>query len=841
MYLGIDLGTSNSAIVGNDGGTLRLFKTSDGRDVLPSVIYIDRRGNRFVGSKAYDQASLAPENVAQGFKRLMGTATPFHFQGSSVSMSPEEASAEVLRTLVTQATAEAGKVGVVGTVITVPAAFNQMQSEATLSAASSAGLHTVGLLQEPVAAALSSLEVATNKDGIFLVYDLGGGTFDVALVQSTRGAVNILAHEGVNMLGGRDFDRSIVNSVVRPWLLENYDLPDDFQKDPAFKRLIRLASMKAEEAKIDLSTREIAQIFVAEEEARVNDKAGEEIFIDISLSRTQLEELTQDRVDASIELCKKILKENGLSHDDVDRLVFIGGPSKMPSIRDRVPRELGIAADLRTDPMTAVARGAAIFAESRNWDSAGGSARKAARGSKKASGPVGVEYDFEARTTADEARIRVTVKTDHEKLRISATNEDMWQSGEAELGKSLTLKVPLSRKGPNRIQIEVTDETGAQLKEASADLVITKIDATAAGIPATQTIAIKTRSEAGHFARNELTPLFEKGTTLPTSGTKRFRASETLAPDASGFIDIEIFEKTLGVPEPELNLFVGSYRITSEMLVDDGASIRKGEEILVHWSVDDNMLLSCSIELPIHGVVLDTPKFYVPSLGHKNYEGETGLLLATAALSEAQRDLNGVVEALGSKAATEIASLRRRIERQLVELSKADDPDSFRAVEDEARHIRQDISRMKHDPANRKSVLAADIDSGTDIFAQLVENPDEETVSRIKQLVSTAEKALAENSLDTAERAVEDMKSLIGTTIRNEPAFIFAAFERAANERHLAIDPLLHDRIVHEGQQAAERGDLDALNGATFSLYKNRAESDGPTGDLASLAGLMAS
>ena len=180
MYLGIDLGTSNSAIVGNSGGDLRLFKTPDGTDVLPSVLYIDRRGSRFVGKKAYDQALLAPQNVTRGFKRSMGTKTLFRLEASGLEVNPEEASAEVLRALLMQARAEAGDFDIEGAVITVPAAFNQMQFEATIRAANAAGFERVGLLEEPIAAAMASLEKAANKDGLFLVYDLGGGTFDDA-------------------------------------------------------------------------------------------------------------------------------------------------------------------------------------------------------------------------------------------------------------------------------------------------------------------------------------------------------------------------------------------------------------------------------------------------------------------------------------------------------------------------------------------------------------------------------------------------------------------------------------------------------------------------------------
>lgn len=218
MYLGIDLGTSNSAVVGNVNGTTRLFKTSDGSDVLPSVIYLDKRGHRFVGKSAQDRIMSAPANVAAGFKRLMGTKSPVRI--GDQEWSPEDCSAEIIKTLVGQAITESGEQVIKGAVITIPAAFNQMQSEATIAAAKMAGLDRVSLLQEPVAAAMASIAHSKQKDGVFLVYDLGGGTFDVALVMSTGGAVNVVAHEGINMLGGRDFDRIVFDSVVRPWLLD---------------------------------------------------------------------------------------------------------------------------------------------------------------------------------------------------------------------------------------------------------------------------------------------------------------------------------------------------------------------------------------------------------------------------------------------------------------------------------------------------------------------------------------------------------------------------------------------------------------------------------------------
>ena len=243
MHLGIDLGTSNSVIFGNEKGSLRLFKTVEGTDVLPSAILVDRRGNMHVGKKAYEQTAFSPENVAEGFNRLLGTSSTVAFSGTNRVMSPEEASSEVVKALLAQARMAAGEFPIEGAVVTIPAAFNQMQSEATMRAATAAGLDKLGLLQEPVAAAMAAIAERSNKNGQFLVYDLGGGTFDVAIVQSVGGAVNVVAHAGINMLGGRDFDRIIVNSIVRPWLADHFDLPENFQTDAAYNRLLRVAQM----------------------------------------------------------------------------------------------------------------------------------------------------------------------------------------------------------------------------------------------------------------------------------------------------------------------------------------------------------------------------------------------------------------------------------------------------------------------------------------------------------------------------------------------------------------------------------------------------------------------
>ena len=244
-YVGIDLGTTNSAICSYDGDETRIWKSPEQNDVTPSVIYMDRRGNKYVGKRAYDSAPHSPDNSAMLFKRLMGTSTPIKLSAADITMSPEECSAEILRVLFGYLPEELRNDPDVGIVITVPAAFNQMQKNATMQAAELAGIGRVALMQEPVSAVMSVMK-ARNADGIFVVYDLGGGTLDVALAESIAGRINLLAHGGIAMCGGRDFDRLLLDSVIKPWLFENFDLPEDLSTNSSYKSLLRLAAWAAE-------------------------------------------------------------------------------------------------------------------------------------------------------------------------------------------------------------------------------------------------------------------------------------------------------------------------------------------------------------------------------------------------------------------------------------------------------------------------------------------------------------------------------------------------------------------------------------------------------------------
>ncbi len=837
MYLGIDLGTSNSAVVGNENGELRLFKTIDGMDTLPSVIMQERNGGLYVGKRAYDQLQTSPQSVVVRFKRLLGTKTELKIATGDHSISPEEASAEVLRTLMKQVDSAVGSVEIEGCIVTVPAAFDQLQSEATARAANAAGLDRVGLLQEPIAAAMASLEKISGKDGLFLVYDLGGGTFDVALVRSISNTVTIEAHEGIKMLGGGDFDRSILNAIIHPWVHTHFDLADDANTDAAYRRMFAIARHAAEHAKIELSSREETTIYVSEDETRVLDRSGKEIFIEIPFNRTQLNDLIIARIDQSIELCRKTISDNGYNSDDIDRIVLIGGPSHMSIVREYVPQEIGIPVDLQTDPMTAVARGAAIYAESREWTGSV-SARKAARNRKQVGANVKVSYDYEARVTTDNARVRATGEGDVSSFRVSATTDGGRDYGEQDLSGSPVFSIALNDSGATIVRMVVTDVAGRKVDDACAEFTIVRPIAEAASMPCTHTISVKVAKNAGTEVQNRLSPIVKKGTPMPQKGTTVFHANRRLDPSNPGHIDVELFQQAEGVEDFESNLFIGPYRIDAIDLPQDGQTLRVGDEVLLHWKLSDSQTLSCAVEIPSLGTFLDNKNFYVNELAELDFGGNNGREIASDALVVADHELENLSDLLDGQSETEITDLRRRLNDQLDRLRTNDDADEFRSITEEARHIRQDMSRIRHRPDIRAALLNLDLVETQSLYEKIADHDQKSSSGRRSKLHATADQALSRGDVTTAETAIDELKSINSQILREIPEFIVGQFEYLATRKHTTVDVALHEKYVVRGKAAISTGDIEDLREVIFDIYQNLAEPAGAGDDIAALAGL---
>jgi len=838
LYLGIDLGTSNSAVVGHIDGATRLFKTSDGTDVLPSVIYLDKRGHRFIGKSAYDRLLSAPQNVAQGFKRSMGTKNPISFAGQT--WTPVECSAEIIKALVGQAMTEAGNQEVEGVVITTPAAFNQMQSEDTIAAARLAGLEKVSLLQEPVAAALAAIAHSKQKDGVFLVYDLGGGTFDLALVMSTAGVVNVIAHEGINMLGGRDFDRIIFDSIVRPWLTQTFNLPADFQRSDKYSHLADVCRHAAEKAKIQLSASSTASIFATEDEVRATDEDGEEIYISIDLTREQMTDLIKDRIDDSITLCRKIITANGYKNDDISKIVPIGGPSKMPIIRDMLEAGLAIEVESGLDPMTAVAIGAAIFAESREW-AGESSTQKSGKQREAVTGSVSLALDFKSRVASEAAKVRLKpaadMPTGHE---VEILDEEGSSTGRIPIDGPLSINVNVRKKGENRFKVTVFDQQGKPVEDASREIVITRAEASAASVPMTYTLAVKIQHGFVGYERNKLEVLVKKGTALPAQGKQTFRTGKTLVGGEDDFIAVEFYDMADDIDTPEHNLHIGNFRLNSRDELERGERINRGDDFVIDWKMSDNGTLSFSVELPSLGRVIDATNLYRSEDGGINYDGQRGAEVATTMLARVESDLDELETTLDEDADPS-GDIRKRIERQHAALSTSVDADTHRSVAEEARKLRQEVALLKMSPENEERVLDDEVAKAEISVDELRDIAQPVDTERHDKLLVTTRRSIREKNYDAARRSLDEMQGIRMKVLAESPDFLIEIFRRLAEEHHLAVDEALHAQLVNAGVEAVKSGNVEKLRMIIGQMFGNRVSTGADATEIIELAHLLGS
>lgn len=344
--IGIDLGTTNSCVAVMEGGEAVVIPNAEGGRTTPSVFAVGKNGERMVGDVAKRQAITNYENTVISIKRKMGTSEKV--KAGEKDMSPQEVSAMILQKLKADAENYLGS-AVTQAVITVPAYFSDSQRQATKDAGKIAGLEVLRIINEPTAAALAyGLDKENNQK--ILVYDLGGGTFDVSLLEIGDGVIEVLATAGDNMLGGDDFDKRIIDYIVGEFKKESgIDLSGD-------KMAMQRLKEAAEKAKIDLSgvmSTNINLPFITA------DASGPKHF-DTTLTRAKFDELTSDLVDRTMDPLGRTLKDAGISKDSIDRVILVGGSTRIPAVQDAVKKATGKEPFKGINPDECVAIGAAI-------------------------------------------------------------------------------------------------------------------------------------------------------------------------------------------------------------------------------------------------------------------------------------------------------------------------------------------------------------------------------------------------------------------------------------------------------------------------------------------------
>ena len=815
-YAGIDLGTTNSAIATWDGSTLKLWKSPEQNDVTPSAIYFDRRG-RYVGKRAYDLVPQDKDKAAVLFKRVMGTSTPIKISGQD-PLTPEWCSAEILKTLFAYLPEEV-RSQVQGTVITVPAAFNQMQKDATLQAAELAGIGAVTLMQEPVAAVMSVMR-ARSSNGTFIIYDLGGGTLDVAIAEGLDGRVSLQAHGGIEMCGGRDWDRAIVANIVRPWLEQTFELPEDAPTNPAYRKLFAKLEWAAEKAKIELSSRGEAIISLSEVEVGIQDLSGADIYLDIPLSKDQLDKLIEDKLKDSIESVRETMTKAHLSSQDVDRVVFVGGPTQYKTVRDKVAFELGLPGALDVNPMTAVAEGAAIFAESVDWGSQR-KGRKATRGSVSAGSALALSFNYIARTPDVKSKLVVkaqgTVAAGSE-FQVDSL-ETGWSSGRQALKDGASVELTLSKLGENEFKVFVFDPSGAPINLENDRITIARTAASIDSIPASHSLGIAAREKAG--GQPVMSWLVRAGDPLPKKGTMKFQAGEAIKAGSQNSLDFKIWEGEISSPVID-NRWVGSLKIPGTEL--EQGVIAKGAELICEYEVSDSGNVTLEVTVPSVGGSFKT--------GHNLYSRQESSIDYSAAgqrvHEEAERQLSRLDQFSEKVDDPQIERAREKLDQALAAGAEDGNPEQAKEAMDRVQDAKKLIAKIRE--ANLKTIRQLELDHVGDFFDEHVRQhakPSEET--QFDNAVRSARRAIELND-SSFENYLDDLRGKNFDILWRQDSFVVGRFQWLAKSPHFFLDQAQFRQLVALGQKAAQDDDMQKLREVVAMMSSVRIHLGGDDG-----------
>lgn len=807
MFIGIDLGTTNSAITSFDGKNTRVWKSPEQNDVTPSVIYIAKRGGRFYGKKAYDNAPLNPENTAQLFKRLMGSSTKIKV--ADIEMTPEECSAEILRTLFGYLPEDVRNDKKTGTVITVPAAFNQMQKNATKEATFSAGINKVALIQEPVAA-IMSVAKQQNINGLFVVYDFGGGTFDVSIAERAGNKINLLTNDGIAFCGGRDFDKLLLDNIVVPWLKNNFNLPDGFRINEKYAKLIRMATWATEQAKIELSAKETASVQLDESVIRCSDESGNEIYLDVPLSRDQYNNLIFPKIDETIEKTREVISNVGLKPEDINYVVFVGGPTQYKPLRDRVSQQLGIAPSTDVNPMTAVSEGAAIYAESVDFETAKGG-QKADKGIIKAQS-FGLEFRYNARTSSDKAKIAVVFKNADKLNFVFKSQNTGWTSGKLTLSSGSIVTVDLTEMGENSFSVQCFDENGTEVKLPESNITIAKTLINIGKIPCAHSVGVELEDPV--TGKPILDYLIKKDDLLPKSGTVKYKTTKRISAGSNDSISFKLWEGEIADPV-EYNRFIGEISISGNSF--EYGIIPVGSEIVCDYTFSDSGNIETKVTVPSVGIT-ETKDSYDRLSGQIDFNNDD-----TKIVSEAQSVLEKIEELSENifdekldEAATKIRSYLDRSDDL-----DAEDLQTLFEITQTGKGVVASFMRE-----NKAIVWQQNLDSAMDGFSDLESNATEAQKNMIYKLQDNIQRAIDANS-STAEKLLAQLHDAIAKVAFNNDDIFYAIFASMAQNPQEFTNQALFNQLVNQGCQCIQSKDINGLKSVLQRMIQIRIPQEG--------------
>ncbi len=806
INFGIDLGTTNSAIAKFIKGEVVVFTNPQdyGRTTLPSVVSY-KKDKITVGSKAKEFLEKDPKSVVGVFKRKMGTAESFKIKSINETKTPIELSAQVLKELKTFVnTGES----IDSVVITIPASFDLIQSNATKEAGYLAGFKQVVLLQEPIAASLAYANMKKSKelqDGQWLVYDLGGGTFDVALIKIKDGEMKVVDHEGDNFLGGADFDNLIVEKLIIPKVAEKHSFEnlEEEMKSASGKHNAKYYVLlrRAEEAKIILSAKSSSEIVVD----GFNDDEDSEVDLEITITRSEFNELIRDSVDNTINMIKTILTRNSLKANDLQFALMVGGSTYIPYVRQRVEEVLQLPVNCEIDPTTAVAIGAAYYAATKQKELS-----KSDKSNKLSSISIKASYNKASREKEELFAARIVGQTDG--LFYKITRQDGgFDTGLKKLAERINEDLPLVENAFNFFTLTIYDGQN-NVVETDIEPIGINSGFGISGQPLPEDICLEV-DDYDNPGSTRLALVFQRNTVLPTKKTLTFPLNKTIIKgNESDRLWINVYEGSQN-SLPEANKPVGIIEITGKQLSRD---IAKGSDIEITISMSESRDLSVSAYLNMSDQ--DFKNVFNPK------SRETNIHLLKEQVGDLSEKLEEEIEQATSKEDYEVAGILNKLKQEM------------ELVSEETENLTtDDVTDKRYQLEDKKRKIAQEIDSATknkrlqkakehyfetkDECKGLLDNHGNDYEFKAFNDIATQENAfMSTNSPIKIQEKSDELHSIIGQIRWRTPDYLKGVFGWLKKEQSRMNDQNQAKSLIEAGAFAMESQNWDRLKDVNYGL-----------------------
>ncbi|ARV17814.1 Chaperone protein DnaK [Curvibacter sp. AEP1-3] len=810
INFGIDLGTSNSLIARFDKGNVEVYKNPNGfKETLPSIVGF-RNDRILIGDQARTYLQRDPKSVASRFKRKMGTSETFKIKALNASKTPVELSSYILKEL--KAFVHSGE-QVESAVITIPASFDTVQSNATKEAGKLAGFKDVVLLQEPIAASLAYANKEKNidlKNSQWLVYDLGGGTFDVALVRIVEGELTVLDHEGDNYLGGTDIDALIVEKIVVPELQRRgsfSDLLAEMKSESGkYNKLWHTLLLLAESAKVELSSKTSAEIDLGTI-SDLEDDDGKSIEAIINITRSEFDAVIKDSIESTIDRMRQILTRNSLQSTDLKFILMVGGSTFIPYVRKRVEEVMGIAVNTSIDPTNAICVGAAYFAGTKEKGNS-------AESKVKTNSLIKIRASYTKASQEKEETFTAKIEGEITGYQYRITNDDgSYDSGLKKLSSRIVEDLPLREGAFNLFTLKVYDSEGDNVPIDLDVIQIAQGRYSVAGQMLPEDISLVKDDIAAKDTR--LQQIFSKNTVLPSKARGTVEVGQTVVKGSQNSIKIMVVEGPSN-RHSSTNKPIGVLQITGEQITRD---LLKGTDIDLTFEMSESRDLTVSAFL--NGTGQEFSQVFNPAQRDVSSQmlATEILLLETKIQSEiddAQKNgnrdtaeglekvLDGVQSLIGSAA----------------ELAEDDVTDKKFQLEDKKRKLAQEMFELTS--SKRLDQVKAEYHSKkTEVAALVNESGNDRERHTIAEIMAREQTFINSTSPEKIQAVVQELGRLEWQILMRTPDFLKAMFQHLLERRTSMNDQIQASQLIDSGRRAVAQDDIDELrkiNGRLWDL-----------------------